>query len=237
MLRHRRRSRSARGGAGRAGAQAPRGARRQPGACQGIGMVVPGMIDHATGRLVNAPALGWRDVAARGALAEARGSRCTSRAPPSPARWRRCGWTRGTARSRALRLRHRVGRRGRGAGGGRRGRARPPQRGGRVRAHPRCRWTGPRCLCGAAGCWEAYASNLAILSRYFGPTPPAREPRRPRRGSPWTDLVARARAGDVKARAALLDTGRYLGLGLAAIVNALNPARIVVGGEIAAAGT
>jgi hypothetical protein len=27
---------------------------------------------------------------------------------------------------------------------------------------------GPRCMCGMAGCWEAYISNLATLSRYFG---------------------------------------------------------------------
>ncbi len=27
---------------------------------------------------------------------------------------------------------------------------------------------GPRCGCGATGCWEAYVSNLATLSRYFG---------------------------------------------------------------------
>src|SRR5206468_11803134 len=27
---------------------------------------------------------------------------------------------------------------------------------------------GPRCACGANGCWEAYVSNLATLSRYFG---------------------------------------------------------------------
>ena len=27
---------------------------------------------------------------------------------------------------------------------------------------------GPRCACGATGCWEAYVSNLSTLSRYFG---------------------------------------------------------------------
>jgi predicted NBD/HSP70 family sugar kinase len=27
---------------------------------------------------------------------------------------------------------------------------------------------GPRCSCGATGCWEAYVSNIATLSRYFG---------------------------------------------------------------------
>ena len=27
---------------------------------------------------------------------------------------------------------------------------------------------GPRCSCGAIGCWEAHISNLATLTRYFG---------------------------------------------------------------------
>ena len=27
---------------------------------------------------------------------------------------------------------------------------------------------GPRCSCGANGCWEAYISNRATLERYFG---------------------------------------------------------------------
>ena len=30
---------------------------------------------------------------------------------------------------------------------------------------------GPRCSRGAIGCWEAHISNIATLSRYFGPTP------------------------------------------------------------------
>jgi predicted NBD/HSP70 family sugar kinase len=49
------------------------------------------------------------------------------------------------------------------------------------------------------------------------------------------DLIARARAGDVKALSALQATGRYLGLGLASVVNAFDPARVYIGGEITAA--
>ena len=46
------------------------------------------------------------------------------------------------------------------------------------------------------------------------------------------DLIARARAGDAKAVAALEATARYLGLGLASVINALDPARVYIGGEI-----
>jgi N-acetylglucosamine repressor len=49
------------------------------------------------------------------------------------------------------------------------------------------------------------------------------------------DLVARVRTGDERARAALAETGRYLGIGLAGIVTALSPARVVVSGEVTAA--
>src|SRR5207247_4383133 len=46
------------------------------------------------------------------------------------------------------------------------------------------------------------------------------------------DLIARARSGDQRARSAFLETAKHLGVGLAMIVNSLNPAQIFVGGEI-----
>jgi N-acetylglucosamine repressor len=95
---------------------------------------------------------------------------------------------------------------------------------------------GPRCACGATGCWEAYVSNLATLSRYVGHAIGPRQPV-PAESVSLTieELVARGRDGDGKAMTALLATARYLGLGLASIVNAFDPARIYVGGEITAA--
>ncbi len=46
------------------------------------------------------------------------------------------------------------------------------------------------------------------------------------------DVIARAHAGDAKAIAAIEATARYLGAGLAVIVNTLSPAQICIGGEI-----
>src|SRR5262249_12402914 len=43
------------------------------GACEGIGVAVPGMIDLHTGRVLNAPTLGWHDVDISGPLAAAAG--------------------------------------------------------------------------------------------------------------------------------------------------------------------
>jgi predicted NBD/HSP70 family sugar kinase len=95
---------------------------------------------------------------------------------------------------------------------------------------------GPKCSCGATGCWEAYVSNLATLSRYFGRDLSDPRPRDSETASfTVEDLIARARAGDAKALAAINSTARYLGLGLASIVNALDPARVYIGGEITTA--
>ncbi|HEU5131355.1 MAG TPA: ROK family protein, partial [Pyrinomonadaceae bacterium] len=95
---------------------------------------------------------------------------------------------------------------------------------------------GPKCSCGATGCWEAYVSNLATLSRYFGRDLSNPRPRDSETASfTVEDLIARARAGDAKALAAINSTARYLGLGLASIINALDPARVYIGGEITTA--
>jgi len=95
---------------------------------------------------------------------------------------------------------------------------------------------GPRCACGASGCWEAYVSNLATLSRYFGRDLRGPKPL-PAEASQLSvdDLIARARSGDGKAVAALQSTARYLGIGLGALINCFDPARIYIGGEITAA--
>jgi predicted NBD/HSP70 family sugar kinase len=101
---------------------------------------------------------------------------------------------------------------------------------GHVAVDPR----GPQCLCGAYGCLEAYTSNLATLSRYLGHPFSPTETRRMLQESGLTidDVIARALAGERRARSALEETARYLGGGLAIIINTLNPAQIFVGGEI-----
>jgi predicted NBD/HSP70 family sugar kinase len=92
---------------------------------------------------------------------------------------------------------------------------------------------GPLCHCGATGCWEAYISNLATLSRYFGRSITSRHPQSSDIAEfTIEDLIARARGTDSKALMALNSTARYLGLGLASIVNVVDPARIYIGGEI-----
>jgi predicted NBD/HSP70 family sugar kinase len=92
---------------------------------------------------------------------------------------------------------------------------------------------GPQCSCGANGCWEAYISNPATLSRYFGRDLTARQPQSVDVAEfTIEDLISRARSNDSKALTALHSTARYLGLGLASIINSVDPSQIYIGGEL-----
>jgi len=207
------------------------------GRCEGIGLVVPGMVDQRSGHVLNAPQLGWRDVDIRTALAERLGLPVHVENAPLACALAQM-W---------------LGQRGEGGGGsfvyvtvsegvgagivldGRpvRGHSSSAGEFGHVPIDP----TGPPCLCGARGCWEAYTSNLATLSRYLGRELSAAGTREMLHTEPLTieDLIARARSGDARAAAALEETGHYLGIGLVGIIHAINPGHIYVGGEITAA--
>jgi N-acetylglucosamine repressor len=203
-------------------------------ACEGIGVVVPGMVEHSTMSVLHAPTLGWRNVNLREPLAAATGL---------PVQIENSG--------RACALAQMWAHRSDGAGGSDlvflsvsdglgvgvilngevlRGRHNIAGEFG----HVPLSLDGPRCACGANGCWEAYVSNRATLARYYGrPVTHGVRPE-PADRSHFTmeDLIARARASDAKAVAAIEATARYLGLGLASVINALDPARVYIGGEI-----
>jgi predicted NBD/HSP70 family sugar kinase len=80
---------------------------------------------------------------------------------------------------------------------------------------------GSPCRCGSIGCWETEVGEGALLS-LAGLSPDA--------GRRGIDLVLReAQAGNQVAVAALEHVGRWLAVGLAALVNILNPQLIVLG--------
>ena len=212
-------------------------AHKGAGTCEGIGMVVPGMTDQRTGRVLFAPQLGWRDVSLRDALSAATGLPVQiENAPIACALAQMWLGKRGT--DTPTDFVYVTVSDGVGAGivmNGEvvRGAAQTAGEFGHVPIDV----NGPRCLCGATGCLEAFTSNLATLSRYLGQELSATNTRRVLAESGLTinDVIARARAGEERARAALQETARCLGLGLAMIINALNPAQIYIGGEITAA--
>jgi N-acetylglucosamine repressor len=204
------------------------------GRCQGVGVVVPGMVESAAGRVLRAPNLGWKDVQLRDPIAAA------LRVPVQIENsGKACAlsqlWASRDAKA-VTNFVYITVSDGLGVGivmGGELVRGQHNIAG--ELGHVPLNIDGPRCGCGATGCWEAYVSNLATLSRYFGRD--LRE--RPLAADMATitidDLIARARGGDGKALAALLSTARYLGLGLGSVVNAIDPALVYIGGEITAA--
>ena len=209
---------------------------KEIGSCAGVGVVVPGMVDLAAGRVLHAPTLAWRDVNLRDPLTAAIGFPVhienSGKACALAQLW--------ATRSDVLTAGHSVFvsvSDGVGTGivvNGELMRGRHNTAG--EFGHVPLSIDGPRCSCGATGCWEAYISNIATLSRYFGRDLAEPGPRDVD-ASTFTveDLIARARAGDAKALAAINSTARYLGLGLASIINAIDPARVYVGGEITTA--
>lgn len=88
---------------------------------------------------------------------------------------------------------------------------------------------GRECRCGASGCLEAYIGAPGILTSY-------RLARRTRTAAPLEEyraleqLLRKAERGEKSAIDVLRETSRYLGVGIANLVNLLNPDRIVLGG-------
>ena len=206
------------------------------GACDGVGVSVPGMVNPAKGRVVHAPTLGWREVNLRDPLSVALGIPVhienSGKACALAQLWATRSDVVASGNSCFVSVSDGVGvgivvngevLRGRHNTAGEFG-------------HVPLSIDGPRCSCGATGCWEAYVSNIATLSRYFGHDLSEPKPRDTETATfTVEDLIARARTGDAKALAAINSTARYLGLGLASLVNALDPARIYIGGEITTA--
>lgn len=204
------------------------------GDCEGIGLVVPGMVDRRAGRILNSPALGWKDVDLREMLSSRVGLRVfIENAPIACAlaqMWLRPASGDGVDDFAYLTVSDGVGAgvvvdgqvlRGHGDTAGEFG-------------HLPLNVDGPRCQCGLRGCLEAYTSNLATLGRYLGLDPSVPEDRERLRTSGLSpaELISRARAGDARALATLRETGRSLGIGVAGIITSLNPARIFLNGEI-----
>jgi N-acetylglucosamine repressor len=203
-------------------------------ACSGIGVVVPGMIDLKTGAVIYAPTLKWRNVEFLELLKREFGEidihiENSGKACALSQIWSVRGDGHGLNDIVFVSVSDRVGVgmvlngelvRGKHNTAGEFG-------------HVPLSIDGPPCSCGANGCWEAYISNIATISRYVGGTAVNSKPKSLELSDFTIEkLIARARSNDGKALIALQSTARYLGLGLASIINAIDPSRIYIGGEI-----
>jgi predicted NBD/HSP70 family sugar kinase len=207
------------------------------GRCAGIGIAVPGMVDRESGHVIRSPQLGWSDVEIRESLSKAAGLPVQIENAPIACALARMWLGQGEDRApqnfvyvtvsdgvgTAIVARGEV-LRGAGDTAGEFG-------------HVPIDRAGPLCMCGSRGCLEAHTSNLATVARFldceFSPAN-VRDVITPS-GVTIDDVIERSKAGDRSANNALRETARFLGDGIAVIVNAVNPGVIFVGGEITAA--
>jgi predicted NBD/HSP70 family sugar kinase len=85
-----------------------------------------------------------------------------------------------------------------------------------------------KCAAGGRGCWEAFASERAALARYAKLSRGANG----RRDVTFAQLMDRALRGEGIARAALKETGHYLGVGIGNLIQGLAPQAVIIGGPI-----
>jgi glucokinase len=78
--------------------------------------------------------------------------------------------------------------------------------------------SGPRCFCGAYGCWESLASGPALAKRAHRTSA--------------LQVCDAARSGDVESLVAIEQEGLYLGLGLANLITLFVPDVIALGGGV-----
>jgi len=188
----------------------------------GAGVAMVGIVRRSDGFVRMAPNLGWRDVALGERIREA----LDVRLPISVANEADMGALGEQRRGAAIGSNHVLYISGEvGVGGGLivdgqpfTGLAGYAGEVGHIPVNP----AGSVCRCGSVGCWETEVGEPALLARAGRP---------PGGGRTEVDASLRdAEAGSPIALNAFSNVGRWLGVGLAGLVNVLNPELIVLGG-------
>ncbi len=86
------------------------------------------------------------------------------------------------------------------------------------------------CSCGSHDCWEAFASGRAALARYAQLSEKADSS-----DLTFAQLIDRALEGEDAARAALVMTAKFVSIGISNLIVGFSPELVVVGGSIARA--
>jgi len=100
---------------------------------------------------------------------------------------------------------------------------------------------GELCNCGNRGCWETVASQSALFRLIRQAIAEGQPSRLPDMTAGDLDrltmpmILAAAQAGDAVVIKALEQVGRHLGIGIASLINALNPELVVLGGPLSLA--
>jgi glucokinase-like ROK family protein len=207
---------------------------------RGAGIAVPGLVDVARGTLLYSTNLDWQDVAIAAPVSDALQLPVyvenNARAMALGENW--CGAGRDYQNIVCINVGVGIG-----AGivlGGKLYRGRTSSAG--EIGHTTIDEDGPLCRCGNRGCLEALAAGPAIAKRAALAM---------RRGAQTSiaqmldgdldavtaELVAEAAlAGDSLAIQLLKEAGSYLGIGVASLINLLNPDAVIIGGGVAQAG-
>ena len=200
-----------------------------------VGVATAGQIQPATGVVVEAPNLGWRDVPLRARLAEATGAAVTVENDVRAAAWGEFVYGAGQGLNSLVAVFV-----GTGVGSGAvlagslwRGAGNAA---GEV-GHTQVVIDGLPCRCGQNGCMEQYGSGSGLQRRFAAA--PGREASRlatlcEGESSHLTAAMVEqaAREGDALAGEMWRDAERYLTLGIANYVTIVNPEMLVLGGGV-----
>ncbi|QSO50931.1 ROK family transcriptional regulator [Alicyclobacillus curvatus] len=190
----------------------------------GVGVGIPGLVDSTRGVILNAPNLHWKDIPLRSMLEGELGLPIfiENEANVGAIGEQLFGAGRDVSNVVFLSL-------GRGIGTGIilndhliRGQAGIAGEFG----HMTIDENGPECSCGNRGCLELYASETAVIRHYKKLT---------NLSVSFKNIIKRLEEGDENAKKAVESAAHYLGVGLASLVNALNPALILVSSRFASA--
>jgi glucokinase len=205
----------------------------------GVGVGAPGPLNTKTGLVLLTPNLGWRNYPLRDKVSGAVGFPATLDNDANCAVFGE--WWRGAARGAGNVVGLTIGT---GIGGG-------IVLNGEIYhgtsdiagefGHMTIDSTGRLCKCGNYGCLEAYASGTAIAARALEGIEAGFETKLP--SLVQGDLKAitaevvyqAARNGDEYAREVIRDTARFLGAGVASLINIFNPDVVVICGGVTAA--
>jgi predicted NBD/HSP70 family sugar kinase len=185
---------------------------------EGIGVSLPGRVEHGSGRLVFAPNLKWPEFDLRAPLEKASGLEVELENAANACALAAVWFDQVQSRNlvvvtvsegigTGLLVNGRLARGWSGLAG----------EFGHVPLDP----TGPPCGCGSRGCWEVFASNRAALRFYSAP-----------QNLTFPDLLSRADQGDGRAVQALETMAHYLGRGMRMIVAGLDPEKILIIGDL-----
>jgi glucokinase len=206
----------------------------------GIGIGSPGPLNRATGTILNTPNLGWRNFPLRDLISNAVGLPAALDNDANCATYGE--WWLGAGRSVDTLVGFTLGT---GIGGG-------IVLNGEIfhgasdvageMGHMTLDSTGRKCKCGNYGCLEAYASGPAIALRAVEGIEAGAETVLPDLVNGRLEDITAATVyegavlGDAYANEVMKETAKFLGAGVANILNILNPEMVVIAGGVTRAG-